>query len=367
MIKLPSIEVIFKQKATSLIKRSARGIAILIVKDDTVKDDPDKSFSYKEYKNITAAEAEKDNYTAENMQYIRDVFGFTLNKVCIVRIDAVGGTVADALVTLERNIKTGWVTIAGGTPEDFTTLSSWAKTKETERKSYKSVCYKATAPDCKHIVNFYNDKVIFADKRGEVTGEKYCPSLLGILASSNVMKSVTNFHCANLVRVLEVVDSEKAVGEGKFVLLNDVDKVRIALGNNSMTTTDGLNATEDMKFIDIVEVMDLINDDISDVFKNEYLGKYKNIYNNQVLFISAINTYFKELARDYILDPNYTNKADVDADTQRLAWVGTGKAEAEDWDDQTVKNNAFKRTVYLLGDIKISGAMENLKFVVNLA
>lgn len=361
MIKLPSIEVIFKQLATSLIERSSRGIAVLIVRDDT-----DKTFAYKEYKDITAVESDADKYTAANLQYLRDVFGFALNKVCVARISTTE-TVSDALVAIEKNITTGWITIADGTSEEFATLSSWIKSKELKRKTYKAVCYKVPAPDCKHIVNFHNDKVTFVDARGEVTGEKYCPSLVGILASCNIQRGSTYFKCPNLKRVLEVADSEQAVGNGQLVLVNDIDVVRIALGINSMTTTDGLNNTEDMKYIDIVEVMDLINDDISNVFKREYLGNYKNIYNNQVLFISAINTYFKELARDYILDPNYHNRADVDVEAQRLAWVGTGKQEAEEWTDQEVKNNAFKRTVFLLGDIKIAGAMENLKFVVNLA
>ncbi|MDD4390317.1 MAG: phage tail sheath C-terminal domain-containing protein [Eubacteriales bacterium] len=362
MITLPSIEVIFKQLAGTLIERSERGVAILIVRDDT-----DSSFDYKEYKNITAVEADRTKYTAANLQYIKDIFNFALNRVAIVRIDTAVDTISDALTALEANIKTGWITIADGATEDFATLASWIKSKELERKTYKAVTYKAAVTDCKHIVNFYNDNVTFVDARGQVTGEKYGPSLIGILASCNIRRGSTYFECANLTRVTEAADNEAAVADGKFILVNDVDKVKIALGINSMTTTDGINNTEDMKFIDTVEAMDLINDDISAVFKNEYLGKYKNNYDNQVLFISSINTYFKQLANDYILDNNYANKVDVDVEAQRLAWLGVGKLEAETWDDQTVKNNSFKRTVYLAGDIKILGSMENLKFTVNLA
>lgn len=360
MITLPSIEVVFKQLASTLIQRSERGIAVLIVKDDT-----DKKLNYKEYKNIAEVEKDKTKYTSTNLQYIKDIFNFALNKVAIVRVDTTAA-ISDALTVLEGNIKTGWITIADGTAEDFSTLASWIKSKELERKTYKAVVHKAAAPDCKHVVNFYNDNVTFADSRGEVTGEKYCPSLIGILASCNVQRGTTYFECNNLLRVEEVTDNNVAVGAGKFILINDVDKVKIALGINSLTTTDGINNTEDMKFIDTVEVMDLINDDISTVFKNEYLGKYKNNYDNQVLFISSINTYFKQLSNDYILDNNYNNKADVDVESQRLAWLGIGKAEAEAWDSQQIKNNAFKRTVFLNGDIKILGAMENLKFVVSL-
>lgn len=360
MITLPNIEVVFKQLAGSLIQRSQRGIAILIVRDDT-----DKTFNYKEYKNITQVDADKTEYTTVNLQYIKDIFNFAMSKVAVVRVDA-GGTVSDALTILESNIKTGWITIADGTTEDFSTLASWVKTKEAERKTYKAVVYKTAVTDCKHVVNFYNDNVVFADSRGEVSGGKYCPSLIGILASCNIQRGSTYFECANLIKVDEVVDNDAAVASGKFILINDTDKVKIALGINSMTTTDSITTTEDMKFIDTVEVMDLINDDISTVFKNEYLGKYKNNYDNQILLISAINAYFKQLANDNILDNNYNNKADVNAESQRLAWLGVGKTEAETWDEQTIKNNAFKRTIFLAGDIKILGSMENLKLNISL-
>lgn len=361
MIKMPSIEVTFKQLAGTLIERSERGTAILIIKDDT-----NKNYKYKEYSSLAAVESDVSLYSETSMQYIRDVFGYALNKVAVVRIDQTGGLISDALETIQRNIKSGWITFAVGQASDWTTLVSWIKAKELSGYNYKAIVYKSTAPDCKHVVNFYNDKVTFADQRGEVTGEAYCASLLGLLASCNVKRGSTYYNCANLKRVTEVANSETAVGSGQFVLVNDVDGVKVALGVNSLTTTNGMTATEDMKFIDTVEVMDLISQDIGQVFKNEYLGEYKNSFENQILLISAINTYFKQLAQDSILDSNYHNHVDVDVLAQKQAWVGVGKNEAESWTDQQVKNNAFKRTVFLLADIKILGSMENLKFTVNL-
>ena len=42
------------------------------------------------------------------------------------------------------------------------------------------------------------------------------------------------------------------------------------------------------------------------------------------------------------------------------------KSEAVDWDDTKVKNMPFHRNIYLMGDIKINGAMENMKFKINM-
>lgn len=361
-VKMPSIEVIFKQLAGSLIDRSERSIAILIIKDST-----DNTLQYKKYKDASEADADAEYYTAENLRYIKDVLIWGVMECHVLRIAEEQCNMAEALHIIEKKVKTGWITIADGTAEEFESLASWIKAKENQNKTYKAVVYQVAVTDCKHLVNFYNEKVVFADeKRGEKSGVAYCPSLIGILAKCNIKKGCTYFKCSNLASVEEVEENDKALSEGKFILFNDDGIVRVGAGINSMTTTDGLYNTEDMKYIETVEAMDIINDDISRVFKEEYLGNYRNNYDNQVLFISAINTYFQELANDYVLDNNYSNRADVDVEAQRLAWLGVGKTEAENWEVQTVKNNAFKRTVFLAGDIKILGSMENLKFTVTL-
>jgi len=359
-VAMPNIDITFKQLATSAITRSQRGYAILIVRDET-----DTTFDYKEYSVIT--DVDEADYTDKNYQYIKDIFTFSPYKVCIVRIDETVDTIAAALAILEGNVKTGWVTIADGTTEDFATLASWTKSKEALKKYYKSVCYKATTTDCKHIVNFYNDSVTFKDTRGVQTGEKYCPSIIGILAVCNIARSATNYKCSNLSKVVQVADNNVTVGAGKLILINDVDVVKVAVGVNSLATTNGTTLTEDMKYIDFVEAMDLIYDDINSTFK-DYQGSNKNKYDNQILFISAVNGYFKTLTATGtdVLDSEYANIASINIEAQREAWIGTGKAEAVTWTDSQVKNNTFKRTVFLAGDIKILGAMENLAFDISL-
>lgn len=359
-VTMPVIDILFKQLSTSLIARSQRGYAILIIKDDT-----SAMFNYKEYSDITELNTDSSLYAADNLQYLKDIFTFAPYKVCVVKVGTTA-TISDALIILEGNVKSGWVTIAEGTTEDFATLASWTKSKENSKKYYKSVCYKAATTDCKHIVNFYNNKVTFNDSRGEVTGDQYCPSLIGILAVCNINRAATNFVCSNLSHVEEVADNNAAVGSGQFILINDVDKVKVGLGINSLQTTNGTTLTEDMKYIDIVEAEDLIYDDVYTTFK-EYQGPYKNKYNNQVLFISAVNGYLKSIANEDVLDSEYPNSVSINISAQRDAWVASGKTEASTWDDAKVKISTFKRSVFLSGDIKILGAMENLQLIFNLA
>lgn len=363
-VTMPKISVIFKQQATSLMTRSERGIAILIVKDDT-----NKGFTHKQYSDLTALEADKALYTADNYDAISDMLTFAPYQSHVFRIDA-EGLLSDALAEITRTVKTGWITIAGMSSDDANALSSWVKAQEARFKSYKAVVYQAgTAPDSMHVVNFVNESVTFADERGEKSGKYYLPSLLAIFAVCNVTRGCTNYLCSNLLFVEEVEDNDEAVGSGKFVLFNDEDgAVRIGQGINSLTTTDNSTKTEDMKFIETVEAMDLMRDDITSTFRKEYLGQYRNSRDNQMLFIAALNnSYFRQLAQENILDPDYTNAASIDVDEQRAAWLASGKAEAADWDEDKVKSMPFKRTVYLSGDVKILGSMTDLIFQINIA
>ena len=356
---MPEIDITFKQKAATLVQRSARGYAIIIIKDENSEED------WTVYKEVTELDSDKKKYTEDNLNYLNDAFLFGTYRVCVARITE-DKTVTDALKIIEANEKTGWIVYPDGTSEEQQTIATWIKAKEKEQKTYKAITYKATTTDSKHIVNFINEKVTFTDDRGEVDGNKYLASLAGILASCNIEKGSTYFKCSNLVSVKAVTDNNIELAKGNFILFNDVDVVRVAQGINSLVTLDGENNTEDMQYIETVEAMDMMQDDIRDVFKNEYLGR-KNKLNNQMLFIGSINaSYLSNLEDEDVLDEEYDNNMSIDIETQRKAWIAAGKEEAKEWDDATVRRKTFKRNLYLDGDVKVLGSMTNLKLVISL-
>ena len=90
-ITMPKIEISFEQRAVSLIGRSERGIAILIVRDDT-----DKRFTHKQYSDLSAAQADKRLYTADNYAAICDMLGFAPYRAHVFRCDT-DGALADTL------------------------------------------------------------------------------------------------------------------------------------------------------------------------------------------------------------------------------------------------------------------------------
>ncbi|MEC0107269.1 phage tail sheath C-terminal domain-containing protein [Paenibacillus taichungensis] len=361
-IGLPSIDITFKKLAATLIARSARGVVALIIKDDT-----DATYALKEYRSASSVEAIK--YTAQNIKYIKDVFtGVTgvggASRVLVVPVAVDSEDAVTEAVGRLGSRKYNWIGLAAGTPEEQTALAAYIKEQRNAKKGFKCVAFNVTNPDSTHVVNFVNPTITFTS--GEtVTGDSFVPRLLGLLAGLPLTRSSTYVVFDDVASVEEPSDLEAAVNAGKFVLFNDEETVRVARGVNSLVTLFN-TVTDDFKKIVIVETMDLIREDISTTFKNDFLGRYKNKYDNQVLLITAINAYFDTLASEDLLDNTFSNRADVDVESQRAAWIAFGKTQAEEWDDQTVKNNSFGSKVFLGGNIKITDAMEDMQFDIEL-
>lgn len=350
MITLPQIEIKFKQLANTLVKRSERAIACLIIRDET------QTETFVKYKSLKELDKDKSKYKPENLKAITDCMEYGVKEMYIVNAE----NIEKSLDLIEENIKTAWIaTIVNDTTAD---LVNFIKEHEEKGKTYKAVVYKGENLDNKHIVNLINEYIYVKDEK--LAGNEYIPSLLGIIATSNVERGVTYRTCNKLSRVDEPSDIDAELKKGNLVLINDENVVKIGLGINTLITFNDSNS-EDMRYIDVVEAMDLMKDDITNLFKSDYVGKVKNKLDNQILFISAINTYFNSLAKQDILDPEYKNYADINIEEQRQAWVGV-KPEAENWSDAEIKIKTFKRNVYLKADVKILGAMENLVFDITM-
>lgn len=356
---LPNINILFKQRAATFTQRG--GVAILLLKDDT-----DKNFNTAEYKTLTDLELDEAKYTPTNLQYIKDTLLGKTSKVAVVRVD-VEKEFTDALNIVKNLYSTGWISLVSETKTDYDTLVSWIKTRrDTDKKTFKAIVFNPTTPpDYEGVVVLGNEKVIFKDNtRGEKAGYEFLPTLLGYIASAGVDTGTTYMVMENLKTVSEPASTNQEIQAGKLILINDENIVKIGLGVNSLTTFT--QDKEDFSLIEVIETMDLIKDDIRKTFKNNYIGKFKNKLDNQMLFISAVNTYFSNLAARDVLDSSYNNESFIDVEAQRKAWVDSGKPEAKEWDDTTVKNTTFKRKLFLGANIKILTSMTDLTLVITM-
>ncbi|MGE7838009.1 phage tail sheath C-terminal domain-containing protein [Viridibacillus arvi] len=346
---LPEINIEFVGKAVTAVKRSELGIVALILKDDI------GTFDTVIYKSVE--EVKTADWSPDNLDYIQKTFLGTPSKIIIERLATTASDYNDALKRL-NNKRFNYLAIPKIEAKDTSIIFSWIKSKyDNGKKTFKAVLPNSVA-DHESIINFTTTGIKVGEK--EYTTAEYTSRIAGIIAGLPFTRSATYYELPEVDSITEIEDPNKAVDDGELILINDGENIKIGRGVNSLTTTT-IQKTEDFKSIRVMEVQDLIKDDIRTTFDKQYVGKVNNIYDNQVLFITSINSYFKGLADDEILDPNTENKASINANVQRLAWEGIG-VDTSTWDDQEVKETSFKKNVFLGGKIKIVDAMEDLDF-----
>ena len=358
---LPVIDIVFKQLAVSAIQRSQRSVAAIIIQDDTSATAGYDIYKYE--KDLPTA-----GYTAENLAAIKRCFLVAVNKIIVVHVPTTG-KLADALNILEGLVYTYVCSLI---PDSQQELANYliSKNANSKGKKYIGVVAAATTADSKYIINVKNAQVHDIATKAWIAMVNYLPRLTSLLANLPMNRSATYYVLGDIDGVDQTFittenDVDSWIDKGFFVLIQDEDVIRVGRGVNSLTTLTSTDSA-DMKKIIIVESMNIILEDIYNTFKNDYVGHYKNYPDNQNLFISAINTYFRELAKEEILDPDYDNHAEIDVEAQRNAWLSTGKTAAADWSDEKVKNMAYKSYIYLAGDIKILDAIEDLKFNITM-
>lgn len=346
---LPNIAITFTQIASTAIERSERGIVLLLLTDSTKTGNATYT---------SPAEVTTEDWNASNVGYIKEAFlGGAAKVVCVRKAE---NTLTDG--TLNAYDFNWMASPVSGDQNGIVTYVK-ARNAESAGKKIKAVVFNQTADDI-HIVNFANSKVTRKDQ-AQADGVTYCPRIAGILAGLPFTRSATFYELDDIESVVEPEDVDAAIDGGQFVIINDFGEPKVGRAVNSKTTLS-TTENESIKHITVVEAMDLMQEDIYSTFKKTYVGKYKNKYSNQCLFLSAINQYFDALTRDDILDPEYDNHAEIDVEAQRQAWIEAG-TDASGWDEITVKKNTFRTNLYLTGNVKILDAIEDMKFVISLA
>lgn len=352
---LPEINISFINKAATLIQRSEKGIVAIILKDDT--------YTAKDQITYTSIDQVNEAWSAENKAFINFVFLGNPRKVIVQRVGTTTPTLNTALSSL-GNRKWNYLAYPDAAPSDLTTISTWVKSKRnTDKKIYKFVGGGLSAPDDMGIINFDSDNVSVAGTK--YSKNKFACRIAGIAAGLPIDRSMTYYQLGEVEGFDELTDDtarNAAIDSGKLILINDGEKVKIARGVNSMTTTTAtLGAT--FKKIRIVETVDTIREDLYETIKDDYVGKKINIYDNKLLLIAAINYYYTLLAKDQILDPNFNNKADIDTVAQRDYLKGIG-VNVDDLSDQQIREYNTGDKVFITSNIKPTDAMED--FSVNI-
>jgi hypothetical protein len=352
---LPSFSMIFSGKGVSAIERSARGIVACILTDDT---DGGKETSI--YKKVD--EVDFTNWTETNYGYLKLIFDGAPSKVIAIRKPTETKEYSTALQKL-RNLKWNYLCIPGLETADTTTISAWIKQcRDDNKKTFKAVLPNC-AGDHEGIINLTTDNIT-----SSITGKKhstaeYCARIAGVLAGLSLARSSTYLVLNDISDAGVPDDPDERINNGELVIVFDGENYKIGRGINSLTTFT-TEKTEDVRFIKIVEGMDLYQDDIRDTYNENYVGKVINDYDGKQMFVSAIGAYHKGLSGN-VLDSSYDNTVSVDVDTQR-AYLESRGTDTSEMDDLAVAKANTGTSVFLASNVKFVNAMEDLNMKVNM-
>jgi hypothetical protein len=350
-VGLPLILIEFKVKADTAVKRSENGIVAVILKDNT-----NNTFDTKIY--TKEAEIVQSHWTTANRDYLSKIFLGNPARVIVERLGTAETDYTDALDRL-KNKAWSYLTIPGVAETDVTGLADWIKTQRAAKKTYKAVL-----PDCaannEAIINFTTDGIKAGIKT--YTAAEYCSRIAGALAGLPLTRSSTYYVLPEVESITESTTPDADIDAGKMILINDGQKIKIGRGVNSLVTLSN-DKTADMKKVKIVEAMDIIRDDIRTTFQEQYIGE-NNSYDNKILFISAVNQYFKLLTMQGILYDKYDNRAEIDIEEQTM-WL-MQKHDISDWDEEQIKMADTGTYIFVLANIRLQDSIEDLKFRIQI-
>jgi hypothetical protein len=347
-VGLPQVLIEFKAKADPAVKRSENGIVAVILKDTT-----NTTFDTKIYKN--EGEIVTSHWNAANRDYLSKIFLGAPSRVIVERIGTSSSTIPQAL-DRAKNKAFHYLCMPGATVDDAVVIGNWIKTqRDSNKKTYKAVLANSAA-NHEGIINFTTEGIKAGTKT--YTAVEYCCRIAGILAGLPLTRSATYAVLPEVETITESTAPDTDIDAGKLILINDGAKIKIARGVNSLVTLSG-DKTEDMKKIKIIEGMDIIRDDIRSTFEAQYIGE-NNSYDNKVLFIAAVNQYFKLLVMQGVLYDKYDNHAEIDIDTQ-TEWL-MQQGDISGLDEEQIKTADTKAIIFAAADIKLQDSIEDLRF-----
>lgn len=367
---LPQVLIDFKTKGITAIKRSARGVVVLILKCEST----DTSNKYKISDVSEIPEGVFDEASTDLIKKCLDgtplrILVYTLPKASV---QAPKNTQATLLKQL-KHIRYNYIAAPTGTVQDQQDLASYIKAeRNNSRKTVKAVVG-GVAADFDGVINFCTEEIKVATGKntaGKTTYKTYTPieytaRIAGILAGLALDRSATYYKLTEVESVKVYEDLNDRIDHGELHLFDEEDGegVKIARACNSLQTFT-TDKGEEFRKIKIVEGVDMVTDDIRDTFKKYYVGKYINDYDHKMLFVAAIMVYFGQLAGN-VLDSRAGNTVDIDFQFQKDYAIIKGEDVSKMTNMQIREYNTGSQ-IGLSGKVKFVDAMEDLKITFTM-
>ena len=238
------------------------------------------------------------------------VFSGTGNLVANAGIVLEGGTnqtvSGNDYTTFLAEIEKWKFNVLGITTEDVTSiksvLKSFVQRLRDEGKLIQMVISNYQNADYEGIISVKNGVIL--DDGTILNAAKSCAYVAGIMASADVNKSNTYEVYEGALRVDTVYNNseiETALNNGELVFTGKNDKVIIEQDINTLVTYT-VDKNQYFHKNRVIRCIDTLQEEITALFENYYIGKVNNDENGRTLFKSAIIK---------LINDNYIQKAAI--------------------------------------------------------
>ena len=350
-IGLPSVIVEFKQKASTAIQRGNTGIVALVLRDSNAQG----------LHNIKGAYDIPSNLSEANKKYINLTLlgNVTAPSKVVAYVVGEETQLSDALNYLET-VDFNYLVVPAIKENERTVVKTFIEKMRNDIKVRVKAVMKLDA-DYEGIINSTNTATMV---EGEINVDEFCCVMAGLIAGTPLSQSVTYAVPKNVLDIPSKTkaEAETKVKNGELILVKEMGKVRVARGVNSLKTTTTEKGDLFQK-IKLVDTMDLIHNDIRKTCIDTYIGKVANNYDNKCILMTAISSYFEELAKEQLIEKDFKVDIDIDKQVKYLKSIGVDTSEM---DEQQIKEANTKDKVFLIANIKLVDAMEEISLEINL-
>lgn len=373
-LTMPTLTILFQQRAQTAIARSQKGVAALLLRD---------ALTAGQAWSLTSTGQIPDKLGKENQNAIRRVFKGGVNPPRKVLVYCLGAEdeleaetpAAEGTTPAEPKPGSGAAALKWLSTQKFDYLAGPADLSAAEAAVIKDwiikkreddhVIFKAVLPGCaannEGVVNFTASGIQVGGDVFDAAG--YCGRVAGLIAGTPMKQSVTYAALPEVEDIdrLTALEEDEAVGRGELILTHDGEKVKFGRGVNSLTTTTGRSPV--WQKIKIVELLDLLQWDLRLAIQDNYIGKFQNSYDNKLLLITAVKLYLQALAKDQLIQADFSCDIDVEEQDAYLQSIGVATAEMT---EQQIREANTGTYVFLAIDIKPIDAIEDVKIKIYL-
>lgn len=348
---MPSINISFNEKARSVVSRGSRGVVAIIATDETITGS-----------HMIYTESDIPGGASEDVKTLVKLAlkGYVNAPKRVVLVGSSELDYSDALAILEVTYFDYLVVQDVETDAKQSTIATWIKAQRENKKLVKAILPNH-AGDSEAIINYATPAAIENDVTYKA--EVYAARIAGVIAGTPTNMSCTFAPLDELTDCTRLNKAERdaAIDAGKLILYHDGEKVKIARGVNSLTTTNGTKGNQ-YKKIKLVDAMDMIAGDIRTTAEDTYIGKFVNSFDNKCLLISAINQYLATLIPDGVIS---SGQVSIDIEANKAYAESKGVDVTELTDDEIKKYNTGD-SVYLVGKVSLLDTMEEIELPITI-